>query len=341
MRDRRLLFAVIVAAALLRAAWSATVSPVAFLEIDGTEYRDIAQNLSSGRGYAVSAPRWFEPAALLPSGPHPDFARPPLLPVLGAALFRLPGDWEAWAHACMVALGTLAVWLMFLAGRASFNRRTGFIAAGIFALHPYAIFYSGRWSTETPFLAAVLGAVVLLAKWGACDSRGLRADIPRLVPAGLITGLAALARPTGLVLVPAFAAWILLRRPSLARAAIFLAAVGLTLAPWTLRNHAATGIWNPGTFIGPYNLWAGMHDRILAMYKGADTPRYAAEVKALFHEDSQAMVREMAAVAMCGIAGPEAQEAIAFLKQVLDHEDAYYTAPAKRALAELEGRRRP
>jgi 4-amino-4-deoxy-L-arabinose transferase-like glycosyltransferase len=301
---RRILIFVLFAAAILRAAWSVTVRPAAFLEIDGTEYRDIAQNLSAGRGYAVSVPRWFEPAALLPPGPHADFARPPLLPVLGAALFRLPGSWEAWARACMVALGTLTVWLMFGAGERLFNRPTGLIAAGIFALHPYAIYYSGRWSTETPFMVAVLGAVVVLAGWGATESREPRADIPRSALAGLLTGLAALARPTGLMLIPAFALWILLRRRSLARAAVFLAAVGLTLAPWTLRNHAATDRWNPGTFIGPYNLWAGMHDRILAMYHGADTPLYTAEVEALFHEDSQAAVREME---VRGIVGPVAE----------------------------------
>lgn len=304
MSRHRILILVLFAAALLRAAWSVTVSPAAFLEIDGTEYRDIAQNLAAGRGYAVSAPRWFEPAALLPPGPHADFARPPLLPVLGAALFRLPGGWEAWAHALMVTLGTLAVWLVFRAGERLFNRRTGFIAAGIFALHPYAIYYSGRWSTETPFLVAVLGAVVVLAAWGAAGSRELRAGLLRLALAGLLTGLAALARPTGLVLAPAFTAWILLRRRNFARAAVFLAIVGLTLAPWTLRNYAATGRWNPGTFIGPYNLWAGMHDRILAMYHGAGTPRHTAEVEALFHEDTQAMVREMEAR---GIVGPVAE----------------------------------
>jgi hypothetical protein len=335
--DRRCLYAILVAAALLRAAWSVTASPVAFLEIDGTDYRDIAQNLSAGRGYAVSAPRWFEPAALLPPGPHPDFARPPLLPVLGAVLFRLPGSWEAWARALMVALGSLAVWLAFRTGGALFNRRTGVIAAGILAVHPYAIYYSGRWSTETPFLVAVLGAVATLAEWDACDRGALRAGLPRLALAGLLVGLAALARPTGLVLVPALVAWILLGRNSstiaavppqpdpamqthppraltsrppraasrtLAHAAVFLTAVGLTLAPWTLRNQAATGCWNPGTFFGPYNLWLGMHDRILSMYRGAGTPRYTAEVKALFREDSRAMVREMEAR---GIAGPVAE----------------------------------
>ncbi len=94
------------------------------------------------------------------------------------------------------------------------------------------------------------------------------------------------------------------RHRRIARTAIFLAAAGLTLAPWTLRNHAATGRWNPGTFFGPYNLWAGMNDRVLAMYHGAGTPRYTAEVEALFREDSRAMVREMEAR---GIVGPVAE----------------------------------
>lgn len=366
MRGHRLLFAVLVAAALLRAAWSASVSPAAFLEIDGIDYRDIAQNLSAGRGYAISAPRWFEPGALLPPGLHADFARPPLVPVLGSVLFRLPGAWETWARSVMVALGTMAVWLAFRAGAAIFNRRTGIIAAVILALHPFAVFYSGRWSTETPFLVAVLGAVVTLAPWGVRDRGTRREDLARPALAGVLTGLAALTRPTGLLLIPAIAAWIALRRgrhtdddtsvaarPTTApggdgvstaapdpvpnaihsptavrnalrhptvgsaaalrtavhrsavpRAAVFLAFVTLTLAPWAVRNHTATGRWNPGTFFGPYNLWAGMNDRILAMHHGAGTPRYTAEVEALFHEDSRAMVSRMEAR---GIAGPVAE----------------------------------
>jgi 4-amino-4-deoxy-L-arabinose transferase-like glycosyltransferase len=305
----RVLILVVVAAALVRAAWSVSVSPAAFLEIDGADYRDIAQNLSAGRGYAVSAPRWFEPAALLPPGPHPDFARPPLLPVLGAALFRLPGGWEAWARALMVAVGTLAVWLTFRAGAAAFDRRTGVAAAAALALHPYAIYYSGRWSTETPFLTAVLGAVVILAEWGAGGDRRPRADAGRTALAGLLTGLAALARPTGLALIPAFGAWIVFHPPRasrrcLTRAAVFLGAAVLTLTPWTLRNHSATGRWNPGTFFGPYNLWAGMQDGTLSMYKSAATPRFAREVQAIFREDSRAMVRAMEAR---GIVGPVAE----------------------------------
>lgn len=314
MRERRLLFAILVAAALLRAAWSVAVGPAAFLEVDGTDYRDIARNLATGLGYSVSAPRWFEPAALLPPGPHPDFARAPLLPVLGAVLFRAPGPWDAWAHALMVAAGVLAVWLAFRAGASFFDRRTGLLAAAILALQPYAIWYSGRWSTETPFLVLVLATVVVLA-----ESRGLETrrafGSARLALAGLLIGLASMARPTGLVLAPGFALWILARGPSsrglvipsrrgLAGAGVFLAAAALTLTPWTIRNHAATGRWNPGTFFGPYNLWLGMNDRDLAMHRAAGTPRFTAELEALSHGDSRAMVRKMEAL---GIVGPVAE----------------------------------
>ncbi len=347
MRPRRILILAVVAAALLRAAWSANVSPAAFLEIDGHEYRDIAHNLSAGRGYAVSAPRWFEPAALLPAGPRPDFARPPAVPLLGAALFFLPGAWEFWARAVMIALGTLAVWLAYRIGETLFDQRAGAFAAVILALHPYAIFYSGRWSTETPFLVAILAAVLTLARDQAENGSASRRSAGRTALAGLFAGLAALTRPTGLVLAPAFAVWILLRRKQLSpaalsapagsptnfppttflptartgarngaraprpgrrlrlsRAAVFLAAAGLTLAPWSLRNHAATGRWNPGTFFGPYNLWAGMHGRVLSMYRSADSPRYAAEVRGLFREDTRAMVQDMEAR---GISGPIAE----------------------------------
>jgi hypothetical protein len=182
-----------------------------------------------------------------------------------------------------------------------------------------------------PFLVLVLGAVTVLAE---ADRMTGAADRRRLALAGLLAGLAVLARPTGLALLPVFAAWAARgawraapppqrqRRAPFGRAGIFLLAAGLVLAPWTIRNHHATGRWNPGTFFAGYNCWLGMNDRVLAMYRAAGTPRFAAELDTLGHADSREMVRRMEAR---GIVGPVA-------------EDRYWSAAARAWIAVHPGR---
>ena len=284
-------FIVILAlAAALRVAWSTQVTSEAFLRIDGRDYLEIAQHLASGRGHTITSPRWFEPASLLPPGPRAECHRPPLLPWIGAALFVLPGPWEIWARAVMLLFGVASVALLRLLGSRLGEPRAGLIAAAIFAVHPYAIFYAGAWSTETPFLLLVLGAVTALAP----KPRSTRS----VALAGLFAALAALARPTGLLLLPILAGWITLcarRRDSSKRirrpAAIFLAVAVVSLLPWTLRNLAVTGVPNPGTSFGPYNRWLGHNDRALALYHTTGTPDFAEALRGLY-DDSKEIVRD-------------------------------------------------
>ena len=61
-----------------------------FMATDGADYAAISKNLAEGRGYSASSYRWFEPSPAGAVGLHPDVYRPPLLPFLGAALYRLP-----------------------------------------------------------------------------------------------------------------------------------------------------------------------------------------------------------------------------------------------------------
>jgi hypothetical protein len=89
------------------------------------------------------------------------------------------------------ALGTLAVWLLYLAGSRLLDRRVGLLAAGIFAVAFLPVFYSKLALNDVPTLAGLC-----LALWGAAGV--LRLGRPRdYVFAGIGLGLACATKYTG------------------------------------------------------------------------------------------------------------------------------------------------
>jgi len=113
-----------------------------------------------------------------------------------AALFRFI-DVDAWvARWAQALLGAAACVLIALSGRELASRRVGFVAAGLAALHPTLILFTGRMLTETLALFLFwLGFLLLL--------RALRrGGSGELLAGGVVIALAALTRPTLLVVVP-------------------------------------------------------------------------------------------------------------------------------------------
>jgi hypothetical protein len=89
----KLLLGLLLAAA-IRLAFLIVTSNQEFLAIDGRNYQDISSNLAAGKGYSISFYPWFEPEPAGAFSPrHPDFFRPPLLPIIEATLYKLPGPW--------------------------------------------------------------------------------------------------------------------------------------------------------------------------------------------------------------------------------------------------------
>jgi hypothetical protein len=182
---------------------------------------------------------------------------PPLYPYFIAVIYRAFGSLAAvqWVQA---AVGSLLVPPVGLAGGRAFGRRAGLLAAGLVAVYPDLVWFSGRFWSETLFMVFLW--------WGV--ERTMRADATRstrvAAVAGLLFALAALTRELALYLAPIVALWLLRPatggRPSPGspkRVAALVLGLVLGVAPWTIRNAILFHAFIPVSTMGGLNLWQG------------------------------------------------------------------------------------
>jgi hypothetical protein len=117
------------------------------------------------------------------------------------ALATNPTEVFVVARLTAAAVGTLAVWLLYLAGAKLFNRATGLLAAALLAVSFLAVFYSHLALNDVPTLAPIA-----LSLWGTAGI--LREGRVRdYLLAGVGLGLACATKYTGgIVLLPLVAA---------------------------------------------------------------------------------------------------------------------------------------
>jgi 4-amino-4-deoxy-L-arabinose transferase-like glycosyltransferase len=156
--------------------------------------------------------------------------------------FLVPLYWIFGRHWVVVGLAQTAVaaataLLVYAIGRRVVSQRAAVAAAVISTLDPYLVWHDVHVNREIvdQLVAAALVLLTLVAverrstRWGAA--------------AGLVAGLAILGN-TRLALLPlvlaAYLVW-RLRRPALVPAAALLAAAGLAVAPWVVRNRVEVG----------------------------------------------------------------------------------------------------
>lgn len=176
---------------------------------------------------------------------------PPLYPYFIGWLYALFGTLAA-VKVAQAVVSSLLVPALGRVGSALFGERAGLLAAGIAAFYPELIWFSAHFWVETLFVA--------LLWWGF--ERLLAADreasTRTAAVAGLLWGLAILARETVLYFLPLAALWLAGRRPrGLVRAAAFLALALAAVAPWTWRNWILYGAFVPVSTAGALNLWQG------------------------------------------------------------------------------------
>ena len=213
----------------------ATRSDVVFAvpALDGAFYDVWARSLADGRGDF-----------------HGPYFLGPLYPYLVSFVYRIfgPDPWHV--RLLQSLLGVAGIAIVTALGCRAFGRVAGAAAGLLMAGFGPLAFYEGVLVLDVvlTLLCAAALAIVL--------GRGREVSWRRAASAGLVIGLAALARPTALLLLPV-AVWGL-RRPARNRVLVLacLAACAVVVMPVAVRNAR----WGGGfvlTTNGGVNFWAG------------------------------------------------------------------------------------
>ena len=224
---------------------------------DADMYEALAAHLHREGGYGLPG-----------SGNPYDFA--PGAPYFAAAIYTLIGTVSPVAARLGLAVaGTAAVLVVYLIARRLGGPRAGVAAAGIAALYPPTLYYTGLLSGEPLAMLTVPGAVLGFL-WAADPGRSPWAW---LVP-GALLGLTAYLRPeyVALTALLALVALVLVTHRSgvlrgLAAAGSIALAFAAVVAPWAAHVSNEVGRFVPvstgggkALFIGTYLPGDGLHD---------------------------------------------------------------------------------
>jgi len=133
------------------------------------------------------------------------FFRAPLYPWFLSTLLRFFGEGLLVPRLVQAALGGLTTWLTFLVGRRAFDARTGLVAAALVATNWVLIYFDGE--LLIPTLGIPLNLIALLLTQRLAEAPTTR----NAGAAGMVWGLAAIARPNALLFLPLVFAWLLWR----------------------------------------------------------------------------------------------------------------------------------
>lgn len=254
-RDLVLLFAV---ALVMRTAAAALIGYPPYT--DPAYYFMVGQQLADGHGFTAPALWSFlevgghlpaNPVLPVPSNGH-WMPLTEMVAAAGIAVFGpLLGAWHG-AQVPFVLLSAALVPFTYLVGWELWRSRSVALGGAVLALlaGPFLVLYP-----QVNNIAA-FGAVAAGAVW--CATRAVAASRPMwwFVASGALAGAATLARVDGLlVLVAPMTAWLV--RGAHARSAValagILAAFGVVVAPWLLRDLAVFGAPFPSA--GGHTLW--------------------------------------------------------------------------------------
>ena len=187
---------------------------------DTPDYDELALNLLRGEGF-VSHANWH------------GFAmyswRPPFYSFFLAAVYSAWGYSHVAVQIIQASVGAATVVLLFFVVR-RFSAAASWPAALFAAVYGPLVAISSEIMSESFFTFWSLAAL-----WALGDEKR---RWNYMVAGGVAIALAALTRPVGLLLLPAFAlAEVYLRRRAAAQSVFWVAlAAALVIAPWTLRN---------------------------------------------------------------------------------------------------------
>jgi 4-amino-4-deoxy-L-arabinose transferase-like glycosyltransferase len=226
-------------ALVLRAAWALVYGRIEGGAGDAPFFAQAAASLAGGDGYSIG-------------GGAATAHAPPGFPFIVSLGYQVVGVHVKLALALNVVLGAATALLLYLVARAAMGRAAGLVAGGAFAILPAPIFFTGLVLSETTFLFMLVGFLALT----------LLLPDRRWTPLvlGVLAGLAALTKGDGFLLavIPA-AMWWGSQPPRLwlRRVALLVAALALTVLPWTIRNADRMDAFVPVATNASAALWPG------------------------------------------------------------------------------------
>ncbi|HZN02181.1 MAG TPA: tetratricopeptide repeat protein [Candidatus Polarisedimenticolia bacterium] len=244
--------------------------------VDGANYFRLAHRIASGD--------------LLGGGE--TFWQPPLYPYFLAVLFRLFGERMIVVVTAQAALGALTCVLVAWIGARLWGWKAGVVASLLAAFYGPLVHFDAQPLVSVLHTALVTGGLLALlraagidAARSASDASGGDAARPSGTArswalAGLLWGLAAIATPNLLLVVPAAAAWILLRRLRARPLLPWLAGLALPVALVAGRNLFVAGEPVLVSSNGGINLHIGNnpdYDRTVRIRPGGEFERLAQE----------------------------------------------------------------
>jgi 4-amino-4-deoxy-L-arabinose transferase-like glycosyltransferase len=226
-------------ALVLRAAWALVYGRVDFGPHDALFYESAASNLANDIGFHQ-----------LLGGPSAHW--PPGFPFVVSIAYRIFGIHLKLGLALNVVLGAATAVLMYLVAREALGRAAGRVAGFSFAILPAPIFFTGLFLSETMYIFMLVGFLALAVflpdrRWTP-------------IALGVAAGLAALTKGEGALLpvIPLAMWWTgTVRGAWLRRAAVLVAAMALTIAPWTIRNAIQMDAFIPVATNASTTLWSG------------------------------------------------------------------------------------
>jgi 4-amino-4-deoxy-L-arabinose transferase-like glycosyltransferase len=212
-----------------------------FVFPDSQQYDIVARNVLEGNGFVLQDDRKAQ--------------RPPVYPLF----MILCGRSVLAIRVAQAVIGAASCLLVFKLCLLLFDSEPAARLAAIgMAVEPFNTFFTGLALTETLYTAALLAAMLFLAR--------LVRDGPfwPAAAAGALLGFGVLLRPS-LFLFPFFLLpfWLVLARPVEAVHGwlLLFACVAVVMAPWTVRNRLVLGAFVPTTTQGGESLWEANNPR--------------------------------------------------------------------------------
>jgi 4-amino-4-deoxy-L-arabinose transferase-like glycosyltransferase len=238
---------------------------------DQISYDGLARRVVAGYGFSFAEGHWPTTRAGEPTA-HWSY----LYTLYLAGIYSVFGFQPVVARLLQAVIaGLLHPWLTWRLGRRVFGPRVGLVAAALSAIYIYFVYYAGGLLTESFYFLGVLWSLdcaMRITTPGGQRKRRLWLEL------GLALGVTALLRQLFLLFAPFLFLWIWwnlspehtsTERPSFAARWVRwpvlrgLLAAGLVIvaliAPWTIRNYRAFGIFVPLNTNAGFAFYWGNH----------------------------------------------------------------------------------